>query len=227
MKKILLPLLMSASMIGQTLAAIVVLPGADTGRMNVKVMSMKERQFRTTVRQQHDFSCGSAALATLLSYHYNDPTTEETIFKVMWEEGDQAKIQREGFSMLDMKRYLESRGYSSDGYNAPLDKLAGVGIPAIALIKDNGYNHFVVIKGIQNGNVAVGDPSRGLRVIPKIEFEKLLSNNIIFVINGLNEKAAFNRPLDFHVKENAFLGLGLGSSNLANITLLRRPAGFY
>ena len=122
---------------------------------------------KKTLRQQYDYSCGSAALATLLTYQYNDPTSEAGIFKAMWEQGDQAKIKREGFSLLDLKRYLEARGYSADGYDTTLNKLAGVGIPAIVLIRDNGYNHFVVIKGIKDGKVAVGDPSLGARVIPK------------------------------------------------------------
>jgi len=54
----------------------------------------------------------------------------------MWQYGDQEKIQREGFSLLDIKNYLNSRGYSADGYEAPLSKLSEARIPAIALIKD-------------------------------------------------------------------------------------------
>jgi predicted double-glycine peptidase len=220
-------LIMLALMSGQAKAGWVTVPGADSGQMNVKVMSFKERQFRAIVRQQYDYSCGSAALATLLTYQYDDPTSEAGIFKAMWEQGNQAKIKREGFSLLDLKRYLEARGYSADGYDTTLNKLAGVGIPAIVLIRDNGYNHFVVIKGIKDGKVAVGDPSLGARVILLDQFEKLLSNNIVFVINGLNEKAAFNRSLDWHVREKAPLGLASGPDNLANVTLLRRPAGDY
>ncbi|RYF14189.1 MAG: peptidase C39, partial [Oxalobacteraceae bacterium] len=39
------------------------------------VTSLIGRRFETVVRQQYDFSCGSAALATLLRYHYDDPQT--------------------------------------------------------------------------------------------------------------------------------------------------------
>lgn len=220
-------LIMLALMSGQAKAGWVTVPGADSGQMNVKVMSFKERQFRAIVRQQYDYSCGSAALATLLTYQYDDPTSEASIFRAMWDQGDQPKIKREGFSLLDLKRYLETRGYSADGYAATLDKLAGVGIPAIVLIRDNGYNHFVVIKGIAGDKVAVGDPSLGARVIPRAQFEKILINKIIFVINGLNEKAAFNRPLDWHVREKAPLGLAMGADNMADVTLLRRAVGDY
>jgi uncharacterized protein len=205
----------------------VVIPGAGSGSMNVKVMSLKERQFRLTTRQELDFSCGSAALSTLLTHHYGDPVDEATIFKAMWENGDHKKISREGFSLLDLKRFLEARGYSADGYAAPLQRLEGVGIPAIALVRDGGYNHFVVIKGIRDGKVAVGDPALGARVYPQPQFEKMMANKILFVINGLNQKAVFNHPLDWRVREKAPVGLATGPNDMTNATLLRRQVGDY
>ncbi len=208
-------------------AGSVVIPGVDSGSMNVKVMSLKERKFRLTVRQKLDFSCGSAALSTLLTYHYGDPVDETTIFEAMWDQGDHQKIRREGFSLLDLKHFLEARGYSADGYAVPLDRLERVGIPAIVLIRDNGYHHFVVIKGIRDGQVAIGDPSLGARVYPEQEFQKMMANKIVFVINGLNQKAVFNHPLDWRVREKAPLSLATGPDGLANATLLRRQVGDY
>ena len=43
--------------------------GQAGGTFSVKVLSLKELRLRAVVLQQYDFSCGSAALATLLSYH--------------------------------------------------------------------------------------------------------------------------------------------------------------
>lgn len=144
----------------------VMIPDMGGGFLNVKVASLKERRYTTTTRQQLDYSCGSAALATLLTYQYDHPVDEGAVFKAMWEKGDQSKIRREGFSLPDIKHYLEDIDYSADGCMAPLEKLASVGVPAIVLIRDNGYNHFVVVRGIQDGKVAVADPSMGVRVIP-------------------------------------------------------------
>ncbi|MFS9669631.1 C39 family peptidase, partial [Klebsiella pneumoniae] len=73
-------------------------------------------------------------MATLLRYHYGRPTVESDVFSAMWRSGDQAQIKRAGFSMLDMKRYLDSQGYMADGYRMPLDQLAKLKTPAIALI---------------------------------------------------------------------------------------------
>lgn len=205
----------------------VMVPDVGGGLLNVKVVSMKERRFATTIRQQHDYSCGSAALATLLTHHYRHPVSEETVFKAMWEKGDQAKISREGFSLLDIKRYLEGTGYSADGYEAPLERLASVGIPAIVLIRDNGYNHFVVVRGIQDGKVAVADPSVGARVIPQEQFEKMRLNRILFVINGRKEQVAFNRDADWKIREKAPIGVALGTDSLASSILLRRSPSDY
>ena len=69
------------------------------------VRSFEEERFATVIRQKYDFSCGSAALATLLRYHYGLSQDEEATFRGMWATGDQPQIRRVGFSLLDMKRY--------------------------------------------------------------------------------------------------------------------------
>lgn len=218
---VLLPFFMVAQ------ARAITITGGDFGSVNVKVKSIKERQFSSTVRQKLDFSCGSAALSTLLTHHYRDPVSEETIFKAIWDKGDKNKIRSEGFSLLDLKNFLKTRGYVSDGFNASLDKLAGVGLPAIVLIRDGAYNHFVVIKGLKDGKVAFGDPSLGARVLPQAQFEKMLINRIVFVINDPNDKAVFNSPSDWRIREKAPLSMATGPDGLAGTLLLRRPAGDY
>ncbi len=114
-------------------------PGVTGGSYALQVTSMKEARFRSTVRQQFDFSCGSAAVATLLSYHYDTPVSERQVFDAMYALGDQQKIRREGFSLLDMKRYLAQQGFIADGYQQPLHKLAEAGFPAIVRVEENGY----------------------------------------------------------------------------------------
>lgn len=224
----------SAAILLCTLCLLVSLPshagwvdiaGMGPGHFSVKTLSLKEQRFRTVVRQQYDFSCGSAALATLLTYHYQNPVSEQMAFKEMYDRGNQEVIRKEGFSLLDIKRYLEANGYLADGYEAPLDKLAEVGIPAIALISDKGYNHFVVIKGIRNGQVLIGDPSIGSRIVSRKEFEQMWTNRILFVIRGKQDKAIFNAQHDWRIKESAPLRAGFGSDTLANVTLLRPGRG--
>ena len=153
------------------------------GDFRVPVASMRALKFNTVIHQQYDFSCGSAALATLLRYHYGLPRSEADVFTGMWREGDQARIRQVGFSLLDMKRYLADQQLHADGYRVSLDAIAKRGLPGIALITIKGYRHFVVVKGIDRDRVLVGDPSLGLRTISRAEFGRMW-NGIYFVLTS-------------------------------------------
>lgn len=195
------------------------------GSYGLRITSLKEARFRTTVPQRYDFSCGSAATATLLSYQYGVPVNEEQVFVKMYTNGDQAKIRKEGFSMLDMRRYLQSRGFEADGFELPLDKLSEEGVPAIVLLNDRGYRHFVVVKGLRNGRVLLGDPARGTRAMPRVRFEALWDNRVLFVIHNRREIARFNHPRDWRTAPPAPLDMGIQREGLRNIAMPRRGPG--
>ena len=182
---------------------------------NVPVRSIREARFIGIVFQQYDFSCGSAALATLLTYHYNRPVSEKDVFVAMWNAGDQDAIRTKGFSLLDIKKLLEANDLAADGFRVTLDQVAEVGVPVIALIDLNGYRHFVVIKGIRNNRILVGDPAIGLKVWPRDEFEAMW-NGIAFAIKAEQEvgKANFNRSDEWAVEESAPLGTALIRDNV-------------
>lgn len=202
-------------------AGTMVLAGSSGGLFSVQVKSIKEKRFTSTIKQQYDFSCGSAALATLLTYHYHTPVSEQEVFKAMYDVGDQQKIRANGFSLLDMKKYLDAHGFSAAGYHTSLDKLYAVGIPAIALININGYKHFVVVKGVTKKEVLIGDPAAGTRMMPRADFEATW-NGLLFLVRNKKElaKDRFNQEHDWHVKEKAPLGAALSNARLANTILL-------
>jgi hypothetical protein len=167
------------------------LPTESGGAYAVHVISWRDLPFRTVVRQQFDYSCGSAALATLMRFHYGQSSIREAeIFTTMYKAGDQAKIRKVGFSLLDMKRYLEGKGYHADGYQLPLADFATMNTPGIALIQTGPYRHFVVVKGVRGSYVLVGDPALGLKIYSKAAFQKVWSG-IIFVIDD-NHAGQFN-----------------------------------
>jgi predicted double-glycine peptidase len=195
------------------------------GSYTLHVTSLKEARFLSTVRQQFDFSCGSAAVATLLSYHYNRPVSEQQVFNAMYAQGDQQKIQREGFSLLDMKRYLAQQGLVADGFVQPLHKLAEAGFPAIVRLVENGYLHFVVIKGIDEQRVLIGDPAGGTRAMRRDAFEAAWPDRLLFVIHGWAGKPLFNLPDDWRVAPRAALGEGISRSSLTDITLPKNGSG--
>lgn len=185
--------------------------GSDFG---VNTRSFAARRFVKVVPQHFDFSCGSAALATLLTYSYELPVDEARVLSDMYERGDKDKIHREGFSMLDMKNYLSSIGLKAEGYKESLDKLVRVGVPAIVLLNRNGYTHFVVVKGVTKSNVLVGDPAQGLRLYSRNEFESMW-NKILFVVLDLKPIARqhFNSK-ELWAKKN--MRIDSEMANLAN-----------
>ncbi len=183
---------------------------SSSGSLNdyhVPVASMLARRFNTVVRQQYDFSCGSAALATLLNYHYDLPRTEGDVFTGMWRKGDQPHIRQVGFSLLDMKRYLADIGLNADGYRVSLDAIAQRNLPGIALISVKGYRHFVVLKGIAADRVLIGDPSLGLRSMTVGEFKRIWSG-VYFVLNSATQvgQRNFNGPRQWRALARAPVG---------------------
>lgn len=181
----------------------------QSGGYTLQVTSLKEARFKTTIAQRYDFSCGSAATATLLTYQYGHPVSEEAVFVAMYRHGNQAKIRAEGFSLLDMRSYLASQGFSADGFELPLDKLLEEGLPAIVLLNDRGYRHFVVVKGLRNGRVLLGDPARGTRAMSMRRFNALWDNGVLFVVHNQREDARFNQARDWRTAPPAPLDSGI------------------
>lgn len=205
-------------------AATIEARGSQDGGYALRVTSLKEARYATTTRQQYDFSCGSAALATLLTFHYGQPVSEQAVFAQMYERGDRAKINKEGFSLLDMKRYLESHGYRADGFEQPVEKLMQEKLPAIVLLSERGYRHFVVVKGLNRGRVLVGDPAMGTRAMSLERFQRLWTNGILFVVHNRRELALFNTPRDWRVAPSAPLEWAIDRENHFD-TLPARAAG--
>lgn len=201
------------------------LPYQIGGAYSVPAKSIREARFAATIRQQYDFSCGSAALATLLTHHYKVPVTEDQVFEAMYRNGDQAKIRVEGFSLLDMKRYLEAQGFEADGFEEPIEKLAVAKIPAIVLINEAGYNHFVVVKGVRDGRVLLGDPAGGTRAVTESAFHAAWTNQVLFVISNRQDAATFNIAADWRVAPRSPLAGSIGRDGLNAIVIPKLGPG--
>lgn len=182
---------------------------------SVQVVSYRDIPFRTVVRQEYDYSCGSAALATLLRYHYGRDVQERDVFVSMYENGDREAIQRVGFSLLDMKRYLETHGFQSDGFRMSLTALEEARAPAIVVINQQGYRHFVVLKGVSGGRVLVGDPALGLKTYGEAEFATMW-NGIAFMIRDSADR--FNVADEWRPFATAPMDRALPTDSLAAMT---------
>jgi uncharacterized protein len=156
------------------------------GDFSVSVMSWWEIPFRTVVRQRYDFSCGSAAVATLLSHHYGRVTGEQEPFKAMWARGNKELIRKVGFSMFDMKNYLTEIGYTTEGFRLKIGDLQKIKRPLIVLLDLNGFKHFVVIKGISKDRVLTGDSVLGLTQYSTNDFAKMWNGIALAIVKTPN-----------------------------------------
>lgn len=198
--------------------------GAAVGEYALAVTPLQEKRFAGVIRQEFDFSCGSAALATLLRFHYGFEVREEVAFRGMWAKGDQPQIRKVGFSLLDMKRWLASRGLAAEGYEVSLDAIAKTGVPGIALIRVKNYLHFVVVKGIRGGEILLGDPSVGLTVMTRAQFQEAW-NGIYFVLTAEQEqgKKGFDRDQQWSAYARSPLGTGMSNPVSQQALMLTAP----
>lgn len=188
------------------------------GAPSLNVESFQEQKYESTIAQEHDFSCGSAALATLLRYNYNIPATEDQVFQSMYDNGDKQVISKSGFSLLDMKNYLDRRGMESGGFRAPLAKLQEVRLPAIVLINVRGYRHFVVLEGIQDGWALLSDPANGSRTEQLGIFEAQWSGVFFLILDNVDEaQKTFNSSQRWATAPRAPLDLARYAVDLATL----------
>lgn len=167
------------------------------------VESILEMRHHDVVIQKWDLSCGAAALATILRYQWGDPVTEREIAlslmsrQVYIAHPELVRI-REGFSLLDLKRYADAHGYKGTGYGDltfdDLLKYAPIMVPVDIL----GYHHFVVFRGVYDGRVLLADPAWGSRTMTVAQFESIWLDfgKPIGRVGFVVESATGRRPLD-------------------------------
>jgi len=205
----------------QISGAIAGIPGLSNPTLSVQ--SFQSRRFSAVIPQRFDYSCGSAALATLLTYSYDMPVGEMPVFQSMVTHGDKALIEKYGFSLLDMKEYLQRAGLPSGGFRAPIEKLAQVGVPAIVLINERGYHHFVVITGIEDGRVLIADPAVGMRSERLGAFENQWSGIFFVILNHASEaRASFNQEHNWTLAPEAPIGPDSLTRFMLDLTQLRQ-----
>ena len=147
------------------------------------VRSLLELRTAGVVVQQWDTSCGAAAVATVLTFAFHDPVSEEAAARGMLRHTDPLRVRtRGGFSLLDLKRFVEGRGYAAVGYRGlGLEQLLRLRSPIVP-IDERGDPHFVVVRGLQDGQVDIADPAFGNRLIPVERFVQVWQHGIAFSI---------------------------------------------
>lgn len=138
------------------------------------------------VRAQNDYSAGSAALASILLSR-GAAVNEDHVMNNLLRFGEADKIvERRGFSLLDMKKYLQAIGLQAAGFDSvTLDDLpelfADKSRQTIATATLFGFKQFVVLTGIDSQYVYVASPYFGNLAIAHAEWQSSWEQ-IVFVV---------------------------------------------
>jgi hypothetical protein len=170
--------------------------------VDAPVQSMKALRDQNVVRQRYDFSCGAAALATVLHYGFGETVTEREILAQLFDllpDAEKTAARRIGFSLLHLQRVAQARGYQAQGFRLAPSQLTLLGGPVIVFIEPRGYKHFAVLRGVQGDRVHLADPSRGNIRMPAYSFlDDWLQDDgtgIIFVVEPKTDRPARATPL--------------------------------
>jgi uncharacterized protein len=202
----------------------------DTVRPPPPRHTLKQLRDQYVVKQQLDYSCGAAALATLMIYYFGDETSERNILDVLVAglTPDELKgKQKSGFTLLDLRRVAQTKGYQAAGFKLTSEQLKQLTTPVIVFVQPFGYKHFAVLRGIDRGRVFLADPSRGNL---RMSMGRFLSewSGIIFVLDKAREGRnttdllALPRP-DYVQPELLSVGRLVGFETVSSARAVRLP----
>lgn len=131
--------------------------------IRIPLQSWKTIRDGRIVKQNLDYSCSAASLATLLNEFYGQSVTEESLLKAM-NKGDLRA------SFEDMQIALPQFGFKAHGFAANYEQLMKLKAPVVVYLKHRKDDHFSVLRGISENTVWLADPSLGNRTYSKDQF---------------------------------------------------------
>jgi uncharacterized protein len=154
-------------------------------RATKTVRTLKEMRDEQIVRQKWDMTCGAAAISTLLTFDFKDQTPETAVVAWILRRTNPVKVQaRGGFSLLDLKHFVQTRGYRAEGFSdMSMEELANLKIPAIVPIRSKGVDHFVIVRGVFGDRVVLADPAFGNMTMKARKFQDVWKNGIAFIVH--------------------------------------------
>jgi len=130
---------------------------------SIKVKSWKALRDERVIKQDLDYSCGAASLATLLNEYYGQAVTEDQLLAAM-DTGDLMA------SFDDMQQAVPQFGFRAAGVSVSYEQLTKLKVPVIVYLKHRKDDHFSVLRGIDESTAWLADPSLGNRTYSRWQF---------------------------------------------------------
>jgi predicted double-glycine peptidase len=137
----------------------------DPTRSNTRLVGQDWKALRdkNITKQEKDFSCGGASLATLLNGYYGQSFTEVQMLSAMGNDSTQS-------SFTDMQRALLKIGFKGQGYATTYEQLTKLKAPVIIFLQKGNDGHFSVLRGIDANTVWLADPLMGNSTFSREQF---------------------------------------------------------
>ena len=130
------------------------------------VKSWKAMRDAGIVKQNYDFSCGAASIATLLNRQYGLTYSEKEILELLSKEAQETWKA----SFADMQKIMPSLGFRAEGYAVSFEQLQQLRAPVIVYLRYRNNDHFSVLYGIDGETVLLADPSLGHVSLSRAQF---------------------------------------------------------
>lgn len=136
------------------------------------------RERGSVVRQTSEITCGPAALATLLTYYYQEKTGEREIAELS------GTMQKGTTTLLGLQKACRAKGYEATGYRMTLPQLlqeiASSRVPVLVHLKEPTL-HYALVTGAVGDHILVSDPAWGEITIHEADFLRRWSSKVLAV----------------------------------------------
>jgi len=146
------------------------------------IQDYRTLRYDGVIGQTSDFTCGPAALATLLTYYLGRPTTERAMTeRTLAASRSRGLSVQDGLSMLALRDALASVRVPASGHRLTLDELRDfmtAQVPVIVHVTAP-RGHFYLVLAVQDDVVLLADPSWGVRAQPTASFVRNWSGLVL------------------------------------------------
>jgi len=121
-------------------------------------------RFTSVVQQKLDYSCGAAALATILTYSMKRPISEDQILVMLKQHRHLSGLnylEENGISLRELEHIAKTLGYKAGWRKILPIHLSKIAPPLIVFTSPEGQSHFSVLVAIYENNVYLADPTLG------------------------------------------------------------------